>query len=88
MRGRLVDALLQGLIGYLSLERRIGDVWVRRLYDFLQILSKVLGSKTCSESPIFPTEAQLETVFHGYLYELACGASNMFGAQAEYTRAC
>ena len=89
-RGRSMDALMQGVRGHLSLERRTGDIWIRHLFDLLQIVSSVLvlsKSDTPCENPICPTEAQLWDILHGYLHELALGATKMFGAKAEYTQA-
>jgi hypothetical protein len=89
-RGRLTDALIQGVRGYLSLERRTGAKWIRHLLALLQIFSSILVlSKwnTPCEDPVCPTEAQLWDILHGYLHELALGAIKMFGARAEYTQA-
>ncbi|KAJ4314424.1 hypothetical protein N0V94_006473 [Neodidymelliopsis sp. IMI 364377] len=85
-RGRSIDALKQGIKGYLSLERRTGDIWIRNLFDLLQLLSSVLA-KSPRETPMIPTEAQLWDILHGYLHELSLGATKIFGVKAGYTQA-
>lgn len=89
-RGRSMDALMQGVRGYLTLERRTGDIWIRQLFDLLQIVSSVLvPSKwnTPCRDPACPTETQLWDILYGYLHELALGAIKIFGARAKYTQA-
>lgn len=89
-RGSLMEAMMQGVRGHLSLEIRTGGAWVWHLFDLLQIFSSVLmnlPSSISGENPVFPTEAQLWNIFYGYLYELAHGARKMFGAQTDYVRA-
>jgi SET and MYND domain-containing protein len=88
--GRLMDALMQSVRGYLSLERRTGDIWIRHLSDLLQIILSVLVQSnwdTLCKNPVFPTEAQLSDILHGYLHELALGATKVFGVRAGYTQA-
>jgi hypothetical protein len=87
---RWVDALMQSVRGYLSLERRIGDKWVTHLFRFLQIISTVLTlpkRDTPCGKPSFPTEAQMWDILYGYLHELTACATKIFGARAKYTQA-
>jgi hypothetical protein len=84
IRGRLIEALKQGVRGYLSLDRRIGDVWLRRLFNFLQSLLRILAFNASCEDPLFPAEPQLVDIFHAYLYELTRGTNEVFGVQIKY----
>lgn len=90
VRGRFVEALMQGVRGVLSLEQRTGDVWTRHLFDLLQIISKVLTlpkQDTSYGEAGFPAESQLWDILYGYLQEVARSANKMFGADARYTKA-
>ncbi|KAH6614323.1 hypothetical protein C7974DRAFT_74191 [Boeremia exigua] len=89
-RGRLMEAMKQGIIGYLFFEPRTGDTWIRHLLDLTQFISRVLvGSdwKTPRGGPGFLTESQLWDVLHGYLHELSLCAIKTFGARSEYAQA-
>jgi hypothetical protein len=89
-RGRLLDALMHGVRGFMFLSRRSGEGWVAHLFIFLQIISDVLmqfdWDKPC-ENPAFLTEMQLQDVFCGYLYELSLAANKVFGNRAGYAQA-
>jgi hypothetical protein len=88
--GRLEDALKQGVRGYLSLERRKGDIWIRQLFDFVQILANIFVLLK-KDAPYgrrgFPTETQTWDIYYGYIHVLALGAKMAFGANTEYARA-
>jgi hypothetical protein len=42
-QGQWMDGLMQGVKGYLSLDRRTGNIWIQHLFDLLQIFSRVLA---------------------------------------------
>jgi hypothetical protein len=88
--GRLTEALMQGVRGHLSIQRRTGVNWIRHLFDLLQIISRVLGLSKWNipcGNPVCPTEEQLWDILHGYLHELLLGAIKIFGTRAKYTQA-
>jgi hypothetical protein len=90
IRGRPKDALAQGVKGYMSLERRTKDAWLRNLFEFVHILTanvQQFGPNMSGEDPAFLTKAQLQDVVHGHLYELNLAASKVFGSQSKYTQA-
>lgn len=90
VRGRPKDALVHGVKGYMSSERRTGDFWVRHLLDFVDILSASsgqFGPNMSCEDPAFPTEAQLQDVLLGYLYEANLATTRTFGSQIKYSQA-
>jgi hypothetical protein len=89
MHGRWIDALMHGVRGYLSLERSTGDVWVRKLSHFLQILARGIEqfSDMPDKSPSFPTRDELWDVLYGYLHELTLIANKIFGVKAKYAQA-
>ena len=86
-RGRLIDALMHSIRGYMFVNRRTGDIWVWHLFTFLQIISSVLFSDIPWEDPAFPTKAQLFVTFFGCLHELSLAANKVFGNRAGYAQA-
>ena len=89
-RGRLVDAMIQGIRGCLLLERRRGQAWVRNLFDILQLLARVLmlpEQDSPCRKPGSPTETQLWDILYGYLHELSLDTVKIFGPGAGYTQA-
>jgi hypothetical protein len=90
LRGRPKAALLQGVKGYMLLEPRTGDVWVRNFLNFVLILlANVMqsGANIPCDDPAFPTDTQLRDILLGCLYELNLAAKRAFGSQAGYSQA-
>jgi hypothetical protein len=89
-RGRLLDALMHGVRGFMFLSRRSGEGWVGHLFIFAQITSEVLiqfdWEEPC-ENLAFLTRTQLQDVFCGYLYELSLAANQVFGSRAGFAQA-
>ena len=90
VRGRPRDALVHGVKGYMSSERRTGGFWVPHFLDLVDILSASsgqFGSKFSSEDAAFPTELQWQDVLLGYLYEVNFATTRTFGSQIKYSQA-
>jgi len=86
-RGDLLTGLRHGLRGYLTMERRTGDKWVRHAFDLVQIIASALGLTEHWGRPGLPTEAQMWDILYDYLHETALDARKVFGHDAGYTRA-
>lgn len=89
-QGHFIGALKQGIRGCMLSERRIGDTWVRNLFDLLQIIAHAVAlpkQSTAISGPGFPNQDQLWDILHGYLHELVHGAIKTFGSHAGYTKA-
>jgi hypothetical protein len=85
-QGNLADALKYSLKGTLFSERRTGDTWVRGLFNLLQIIVHLITPFEHDVTPGFSKEGQLWIVLYGYLHELVCAATKIFGSSAMYTK--
>jgi hypothetical protein len=86
-QGNLTKALKQGLKGFLLLERRTGDTWVRSSFKLLQVLSHLLTAFEQDIASEFLREDQLWVILCGYLHEAVRAATKTSGSHATYTKA-
>jgi hypothetical protein len=90
VRGDHMASLKHGIQGYLSLERRTGDKWVRHAFEYVHTISRALGLVT-EGSPWgkngLPTELQMWILKYVYMYNLAISAREALGADSGYARA-
>ena len=88
--GRPKDALVHGVKGYMSIEPRTGDFWVRHLFDFVEVLSanaEQFQSNISREDSAFLTEAQFQDVLLGFSYEANLATNKVFGPHLKYSQA-
>lgn len=85
--GKYLDALKYSVSGYLRLEPRSGDKWIRHLSNLVELFICVLNNGPVPVQSERPNHTQLVSITYGYLREVAASARVTFGETSGYARA-